>query len=47
MPSILQSQNPLFGSVASGKATPEVLQLGALDAIGRGLKYNLSLLLSQ
>ena len=42
-----QSQNPLFGSVASGKATAEVLPLGALDAIDRGLKYNLSLLLSE
>ncbi len=41
------SQNPLFGSVPSGKATAEVLQLGALDAIDRGLKYNLSLLLSE
>ena len=46
-PSILQSTNPLFGSVASGKATAEVLPLSALDAIDRGLKYNLSLLLSQ
>jgi outer membrane protein TolC len=40
-------QNALFGSVASGKATPEVLPLSALDAIDRGLKYNLSLLLSE
>ncbi|MFI5087148.1 MAG: TolC family protein, partial [Terriglobales bacterium] len=48
MPSALtQSQNPLFGSVASGKATPEVLPLSALDAIDRGLKYNLSLLLAE
>ena len=39
MPSALtQSQNPLFGSVASGKATTEVLPLSALDAIDRGLK---------
>jgi outer membrane protein TolC len=48
MPAALtQSQNPLFGSVASGKATPEVLPLSALDAIDRGLKYNLALLLSE
>ncbi|MBZ5511869.1 MAG: TolC family protein [Acidobacteriia bacterium] len=48
MPAALtQSQNPLFGSVASGKATPEVLPLSALDAIDRGLKYNLSLLLAE
>ena len=48
MPTALtQSQNPLFGSVASGKATPEVLPLSALDAIDRGLKYNLSLLLAE
>lgn len=48
MPTALtQSQNPLFGSVASGKATPEVLPLSTLDAIDRGLKYNLSLLLSE
>lgn len=46
-PALTQSQNPLFGSVAAGKATPEVLPLGALDAIDRGLKYNLSLLLSE
>ncbi len=48
MPTALtQSQNPLFGSVASGTATPEVLPLSALDAIDRGLKYNLALLLSE
>ncbi len=43
----LPPQNPLFGSVPSGKPTPGVLPLGALDAIDRGLKYNLSLLLSE
>jgi outer membrane protein TolC len=40
-------QNPLFGSVPSGKPTPGVLPLSALEAIDRGLKYNLSLLLSE
>lgn len=43
----VQSQNPLFGSVPSGKPTPGVLPLSALEAIDRGLKYNLSLILSE
>jgi outer membrane protein TolC len=43
----MQSQNPLFGSVQSGKPTPGVIPLGALEAIDRGLKYNLALLLSE
>ena len=42
-----QTQNPLFGSVPTGQATAEVLPLGALDAIDRGLKYNLALILSE
>jgi outer membrane protein TolC len=42
----LGSQNPLFGSVPRGQPTAEVLQLTPLDAIDRGLKYNLGLLLS-
>jgi outer membrane protein TolC len=46
-PALTPSQNPLFGSVASGKVTPEVLPLSALDAIDRGLKFNLSLLLAE
>ncbi len=41
------TQNPLFGSVPSGKPTPGVLTLTPLEAIDRGLKYNLSLLLSE
>ncbi len=42
-----QAQNPVLGSVPSGKASAEVIPLGALDAIDRGLKYNLSLLFSE
>jgi outer membrane protein TolC len=45
--SLIQAPNPLFGSVPSGQPTPGALSLTALDAIDRGLKYNLSLLLSQ
>ena len=41
------SQNPLLGSVPQGQPTPGVLRLTPLDAIDRGLKYNLGLLLSQ
>src|SRR4051812_12274401 len=33
------------GSVAEGKATDEVLKISILDAIDRGLKHNLGLLL--
>jgi outer membrane protein TolC len=40
------SQSPFTGSEAEGKATPEVLQLGFQDAIDRGLRNNLGLLLS-
>jgi outer membrane protein TolC len=40
------SQNPFLGSEPEGKATPEVLQLGFQEAIDRGLKNNLGLLLS-
>src|SRR5262252_191455 len=39
-------QNGFTGSVPSGKATSEVLQISFLDAIDRGLKQNLGLLLS-
>ncbi len=42
----LDNQNPLFGSVPAGKPTAEVLKLTPLEAIDRGLKYNLGLLLS-
>jgi outer membrane protein TolC len=40
------SQSPFTGSEPEGKATPEVLQLGLQDAIDRGLRNNLGLLLS-
>src|SRR5438132_2885966 len=39
------NQNPFTGSVAQGKATPEVLPLSFKDAIDRGLRNNLGLLL--
>jgi outer membrane protein TolC len=39
-----QSQNPYLGSVPSGKATNEVLQLSLREAIERGLRYNLGLI---
>jgi outer membrane protein TolC len=38
-------QNPFTGSVPQGKATPEVLPLSFKDAIDRGLRNNLGLLL--
>ncbi len=43
---VVGAQNPFFGGVVSGKPTAEVLELSALDAIDRGLRYNLGLLLS-
>jgi len=44
---VLQQQNPFSGSVpAAGKATPNVLPLSLKDAIDRGLKQNLGLLLT-
>lgn len=41
------SENPLLGSVSYAKVDPNPLSLTLLDAIDRGLKYNLGLLLSQ
>jgi outer membrane protein TolC len=41
------SQNPFLGSNPSGEVTPGVMQLSATDAIDRGLRYNLGLLLSR
>jgi outer membrane protein TolC len=41
------SDNPLLGSVTSGKVDPNPLNLTLIDAIDRGLKYNLGLVLSQ
>ncbi len=40
------AQSPFTGSEPEGKATAEVLQLGLQDAIDRGLRNNLGLLLS-
>src|SRR3984957_9464452 len=40
------SQSPFLGSEPSGKATAEVLPIDFKDAIDRGLRYNLGLLLS-
>jgi outer membrane protein TolC len=40
------SQSPFTGSEPEGQASPEVLQLGLQDAIDRGLRNNLGLLLS-
>jgi outer membrane protein TolC len=40
------SQSPFTGSEPEGKANPEVLQLGFQEAIDRGLRNNLGLLLS-
>jgi outer membrane protein TolC len=40
------SQNPLLGSVPSGTASAEVLPLSLSDAVDRGLRQNLGLLMS-
>ncbi|MBZ5681612.1 MAG: TolC family protein [Acidobacteriia bacterium] len=40
------SQSPFLGSEPEGKATSEVLQIDFKEAIGRGLRNNLGLLLS-
>lgn len=40
------TQSQFLGSVPSGKATPEVLPLSLREAVARGLKYNLGLLLT-
>ena len=45
--SALSPPSPYTGSVPNGKATQEVLKIGFSDAIERGLKYNLGLLLSE
>ncbi len=41
-----ETQSPFSGSVPSAKLTPGVLDLGIEDAIDRGLKYNLGIVLS-
>jgi len=43
---VLQPQSPFSGSVPAGTATQSVLPLSLKDAIDRGLKQNLGLLLS-
>ena len=43
---VLQPQNPYSGSVPAGKATPDLLPLSLKEAIDRGLKQNLGLLLT-
>jgi outer membrane protein TolC len=40
------SQSPFTGSEPEGKATPELLQLNFQEAIDRGLRNNLGLLIS-
>jgi len=40
-----QNPSPFLGSVPSGQATPETIKLTVLDAIDRGLKSNLGILL--
>ena len=45
-PAALQPQNPFSGSVPAGKTTPNPLLLSLKDAIERGLKQNLGLLLT-
>lgn len=44
-PSIDSSQNPFLGSAPAGQASSQPVELTLEDAIGRGLKYNLGLLL--
>ena len=46
VPSANSVQNPFLGSVPSGKVTPRTLRLTVRDAIERGLRANLGLLLS-
>src|SRR5215471_18594831 len=40
------SQSPFLGSAPEGTATPEVLQIDFRDAIDRGLRNNLGVLLA-
>jgi len=40
-------QNPLLGGVSAGAPTPGVLPLSLKDAVDRGLRYNLGILLGQ
>ncbi len=43
---ISRDTNPYSGSIPQGKATGDVIDLGVMDALDRGLKYNLGLFLS-
>ena len=45
-PSVPASQNPFLGSAPEGQATAEILQIDFKDAIDRGLRTNLGLLLA-
>ncbi len=47
MQQLSASENPLTGSIPQGKATAETIPLTLLEAIDRGLRYNLGLVLSQ
>lgn len=42
-----QQQNPFLGSVPTGQATNEVIQLSLLDAVDRGLRFNLGVVENQ
>ncbi|MGH9355536.1 MAG: TolC family protein, partial [Terriglobia bacterium] len=44
---IAAPQDPFFGSVPAGKATSGILPLSLRDAVERGLRYNLGLLLDE
>ncbi|HYX69464.1 MAG TPA: TolC family protein [Terriglobales bacterium] len=46
LPSLETAQNPFLGSVAEGKPTAEVIPLSLSDALDRGLRHNLGLLLA-
>ncbi|HTV56474.1 MAG TPA: TolC family protein [Terriglobia bacterium] len=45
--SVSATSSPFLGSVPPGKATPGVLPLSVVDAIERGLRYNLGILLTE
>lgn len=46
-PALSEGQSPLFGGVPTSPPTPQVLQLSLSDAIDRGLRQNLALLLGE
>ncbi len=46
LPSLPGTQSPFLGSVPQGQVTPGVLQLSISDALDRGLRHNLGLLLA-